>query len=131
MRELFEQAGQFHGHLCPGLAIGVRAAAEALRLLDVKRGDRALCCIAESRACYLDGIQCVFGTTLGNGALQVREEGVAAFDFYDRAGEKNLRLELLPLPEGLSREEKIERLLCAPLEDVFAIGPARFAPPER
>ncbi|MBR3293877.1 MAG: formylmethanofuran dehydrogenase subunit E family protein [Oscillospiraceae bacterium] len=128
MRELFEQAGQFHGHLCPGLAIGVRAAAEALRLLDVEKGGKALYCVAESRACYLDGIQTVFGTTIGNGALEVREEGNAAFNFFDRASEKQVRLEALPLPEGLSREEKIERLLYAPMEDVFLVGQARFAP---
>ena len=29
IHELFEAAGNLHGHLCPGLAIGVRAAAEA------------------------------------------------------------------------------------------------------
>lgn len=33
IHELFEAAGNLHGHLCPGLAIGVRAAAEAGGLL--------------------------------------------------------------------------------------------------
>ena len=33
IHELFEAAGNLHGHLCPGLAVGVRAAAEASGLL--------------------------------------------------------------------------------------------------
>ena len=46
IHELFEAAGNLHGHLCPGLAIGVRAAAEAGGLL---HGE--LRCAIESRAC--------------------------------------------------------------------------------
>ena len=29
IKELYEKAGELHGHYCPGLAIGVRAAAAA------------------------------------------------------------------------------------------------------
>lgn len=66
IKELYKKAGELHGHYCPGLAIGVRAAAEALEILKPSKKAHNLCCIAENRACYLDGIQMIFGTTMGN-----------------------------------------------------------------
>ena len=65
IKELFKKAGELHGHYCPGLAIGVRASVEALRILEPEKKSHNLYCIAENRACYLDGIQAVFGATLG------------------------------------------------------------------
>ena len=73
IKELYEKAGELHGHYCPGLAIGVRAAAAALDILSPEKKGTNLYCIAESRACYLDGIQVVFGTTVGNGRLEVHD----------------------------------------------------------
>lgn len=129
--ETFDRASVFHGHKCPGLAIGVRAAVEARRLLEIEaaRG-RGLYCIAESSACYLDGIQFVFGTTVGGGDLEIRRRGKAAFNFYDRNSGRSLRLAAIDTPEGLSREACIEFILTAPLARVFHVTECRFqAPP--
>ena len=87
IHELFEAAGNLHGHLCPGLAIGVRAAAEAGRLL---HGE--LRCAIESRACWADGFQSVLGATVGNGMLCLRETGKPVFNFYGAGGELRLYL---------------------------------------
>ena len=106
IKELYEKAGELHGHYCPGLAIGVRAAAAALDILSPEKKGKNLYCIAESRACYLDGIQVVFGTTVGNGRLEVRDSDEAAFNFYDRESGKSVRLAAAVMPEGLSRDEK-------------------------
>lgn len=80
IHELFEAAGNLHGHLCPGLAVGVRAAAEASGLL---HGE--LRCAIESRACWADGFQSVLGATVGNGRLCLRETGKPVFNFTARA----------------------------------------------
>ncbi len=130
IKELYKKAGDLHGHYCPGLAIGVRAAAEALNILNVERGIRGLYCIAEQRACYLDGIQSVFGTTMGNKNIELRETGDTAFNFYDRAGGQSVRLFVKPQPEGLTREEKTDFILTAAFDDVFERTPVRFAAPE-
>ena len=130
IKELYKKAGDLHGHYCPGLAVGVRAAAEALNILNVERGIRGLYCIAEQRACYLDGIQSVFGTTMGNKNIELRETGDTAFDFYDRAGGQSVRLFVKPQPEGLTREEKTDFILTAAFDDVFERTPVRFAAPE-
>ena len=130
IHELYQKAGELHGHYCPGLAIGVRAAYEALRILEVKEKGTGLYCIAESRACYIDGIQMVFGVSWGKGNLEIRDRGKTAFNFYDRASGKSVRLILQPMPEGLKKEESIEFLLTAPFERVFRQTETRFAPPE-
>ncbi len=132
IQELYQKAGELHGHYCPGLAIGVRAAFEALRILKVENiHSHSLYCIAESRACFQDGIQVVFGTTLGNGNLELRDRGKTAFNFYDRANDKNVRLLLKQWPEGMSKVEVIEYLLTAPLEQIFDQTEVHFdAPPD-
>lgn len=132
IHEIFQKAGRFHGHTCPGLAIGVRAAVEAIRLLEIKNThSHSLYCIAENRACYVDGIQTVLGCTLGNGNLEIRLRGKTAFNFYDRKDGKSLRLIAGDCPAGLSREESIEFILTAPLEEVFSVTLVHFqAPPD-
>lgn len=115
IHELFEAAGNLHGHLCPGLAIGVRAAAEAGGLL---HGE--LRCAIESRACWADGFQSVLGATVGNGRLCLRETGKPVFNFYGAGSE--LRLYLRPLPKLADKSALIEYILTAPAAEIFCSG---------
>lgn len=131
IKEKFERAAAFHGHKCPGLAIGVRAAAEAMRLL----GTEKLSCLAESSACYIDGIQALCGCTVGNGKLKFHPTGKTAFSFYTDEGE-SVRLLLKQSSGEMSREERIDYLLTAPLEEVYSVGKPRvpwpdYVPPRR
>ena len=128
IHEWYEEAGKLHGHYCPGLAIGVRAAAEALEILGTEE-ENGRYCIAESRACYIDGIQWVFGTSLGNGRLEIRDRGKVAFNFYDRTSGKGVRLVDRDWPKDLDRPALIEYLLTAPREQVFSLTEVRFDPP--
>ncbi len=131
IHELYKNAGKLHGHYCPGLAIGVRAAYEALRLLEIEDNQKkGLYCIAESSACYVDGIQWVFGTTTGKNNLEVRPAGKVAFSFYDRANGTSIRLFYTGTPEGMGRDEMTEYILTAPFELLFSVGSTKFAAPE-
>lgn len=129
IHEEYQKAGILHGHYCPGLAIGVRAAVEGRKALD--DGDRGagLCVIAERSACWLDGMSLI-GATIGNGKLKLRETGKAAFSFYNPGTGASVRLVLKSGPEGLSREEMTQWLLTAPLEDVFSLGEVKVPFPE-
>ena len=129
IKELYKKAGELHGHYCPGLAIGVRAATEALEILKPSKKAHNLCCIAENRACYLDGIQMIFGTTMGNGNIELRETGKTAFNFYDRATGRSVRLVAKVWPENLSRDELTDYILTAPLEAVFDQTEVHFEAP--
>lgn len=121
IHEYYQQAGNFHGHWCPGLAIGVRAAFEAGQTLgrEMKDSHNHILCVAESSACWLDGIQFVLGSTVGNGSLKLEYSGKSAFSFYHPETGESLRLYLLELPREKPKKELIEYILTAPLEQVF------------
>jgi hypothetical protein len=56
--EDFEQIIRFHGHLCPGLAIGYRAAKIAAANLQADRSeDEELVAIVETDACGIDAFR--------------------------------------------------------------------------
>ena len=125
IHEAYQKAGLLHGHYCPGLAIGVRAAAEGRRLLE----SSTLCVVSERSACWLDGM-CLVGATIGNGKLKVRDTGKAAFSFYNDESGRSVRLLLKKGPGGLNREQMIDWLLTAPFEEVFALTePKQSFPP--
>lgn len=121
----YKKAGILHGHYCPGLAIGVRAAVEGKCAL----GEGSLSVLAERSACWLDGFSLI-GATLGNGKLKIHDTGKPAFSIYNADSGKSLRLVLKPAPPGLSREEMTQWLLTAPLDEVFSLGGTRQSFPE-
>lgn len=64
----YEEIIQFHGHECPGLAIGYRMATAAMELLESFRAeDEELVAIAENEAYGVDALQCVSSCTFGKG----------------------------------------------------------------
>lgn len=130
IHEEYERAALLHGHRCPGLAIGVRAAAEAKRILKIEDiQEKGICCAAECGGCCLDGIQAVLGCTAGKGSLFVLPLGKTAFSVYRAGTGESLRLVQRELPAGMSRGEKTEFILTAPIERVFSLGaPRRSAP---
>jgi len=53
-----ELAIQFHGHICPGLLMGVRVAEFAQQYLDVSPDqDEELLAVVETNSCGVDAIQ--------------------------------------------------------------------------
>lgn len=73
-QQLWEKAIAFHGHACPGLAIGVRAATEAIKRLNLSFSeDEEVVCVTENDACGVDGIQAILSCTAGKGNLKFRD----------------------------------------------------------
>jgi formylmethanofuran dehydrogenase subunit E len=84
---LLVQAGQLHGHYCPGLALGVLAGTYAMsRMSERPDGMEKLLAIVETNSCFVDGIQFVTGCTLGNNSLIYREYGKTAVTLTDLSG---------------------------------------------
>lgn len=79
------EAGAFHGHFCPFLALGVMAGVRAQQELDVdpERSDDIVV-ILETTGCFADGVQVATGCTFGNGALVYRDVGKTAFTLARR-----------------------------------------------
>jgi formylmethanofuran dehydrogenase subunit E len=75
----------FHGHLCPGLAIGYSAAKFAFEKLKQKKAtDEELVCITMTDSCAVDAIQFMTGCTLGKGNLIFQDFGKMVFIFIRR-----------------------------------------------
>jgi len=91
----YEEAIKFHGHNCPGLAIGYRASEIAMKeLLSDRSEDEELVCIAENDACSVDGVQFVTGCTMGKGNLIFRDYGKQVYTFIMRDGSDAVRIVL-------------------------------------
>jgi formylmethanofuran dehydrogenase subunit E len=120
----------FHGHYCPGVTIGYRAARIALRELNVARAqDEELVAICENDACGVDAVQFLTGCTVGKGNLILRDWGKQVFTFGRRSDNKMLRIALkygaMPNAPDLPSEERrklaFERLECATDDELFDV----------
>jgi formylmethanofuran dehydrogenase subunit E len=103
-----QQAIEFHGHFCPGLAIGYRAAKAALEKLQVTRADdEEIVAIVETDACGIDALQSLLGCTMGKGNLIYKDHGKQAYTVASRRQNKAVRLALLPdaLPQPPGADE--------------------------
>ena len=91
MEEDFKKAAEFHGHVCPGLAMGYRVA-RYVKAHYPRSEDEELVCIAENKSCSVDAVQFLLGCTAGKGNLIVIDNGKQAFTFYSRDHGKALRI---------------------------------------
>ncbi len=87
---------EFHGHLCPGLAMGIRVAEMALMEMGGRPADEELVAIVESDNCAVDAIQYITGCTFGKGNLIHLDYGKNAFRFIRRSDGKAIRILVKP-----------------------------------
>lgn len=132
-RELWDKAVAFHGHVCGGIAIGVRASIEAIKRLNITFSeDEELVCVTENDACGVDAVQAILGCTMGKGNLIYYGTGKMAYNFYNRKTGDSFRIIAKPKKEGGPKgQEYIDYVLDGPLEEIFDIMPTRYELPEK
>lgn len=125
----------FHGHECPGLAIGYRMALAALGALGSGHaGDEELVAIVENDACGVDALQMLSGCTFGKGNLIFRDHGKQVYTLFSRSTGRSVRV--LFHGQGMPRELADDRMaraawiLAAPEAELITIGPAVLPLPE-
>jgi len=131
-KEFMEKAVRFHGHICPGLTIGVLAAKYVLEQGYDYSPNEELVAIVENDNCSVDALQAILGTTFGKGNFIHQDYGKNNFTFYDRRTEKGVRLSIKISKSSnkkLTRDEKIQFLLNSKPEDIFNINEIDFNPP--
>jgi len=156
--EGFKKCVDFHGHTCPGIAIGFRAAQILMDRLGVRKApDEELVAVVETDACGSDAIQVMTGCTFGKGNLVFKNYGKHAFSLTDRKQGRTFRVCLRPdaltpsqdhraliekVRSGQAskeethqyrrlQQERIESILKAPAESLFKIEEVPpFIPPE-
>ena len=82
-KKLIDETIEFHGHNCPGLAIGIRAAELARLKLGIDQTANTVC-VTETDMCGVDAIQFLTGCTFGKGNLIHKDYGKSAFTFFNR-----------------------------------------------
>ena len=105
-----EQVKAFHGHMCPGLAMGIQAARLALREIGPHSQDEEVVAAVETDMCAVDAIQFLTGCTFGKGNLLHRDYGKNAFTFWRRADGKGVRISARP--DGYRRDPAHQELFA-------------------
>ena len=99
----------FHGHWCPGLALGIRVSEVALSAMGPHAQDEEIVAIVEADNCAVDAIQYLTGCTFGKGNLIHLDYGKNAFTFVRRSDGKAVRVVVRPGAWG--RESGDDRTL--------------------
>ena len=153
-QELIDKAVAFHGHWCPGISLGIRAAAWAMQNFGTA-ADEELVTVTETDMCAVDAIQALVGCTFGKGNLIFRDRGKVAFTFFRRSDNKSARLVQILRHDAISRrsqeirnalsaehlseedrtrlelerqqlrQKSMEQILSLPFEELFSVGEAR------
>ena len=133
---LWKKTAAFHGHMCPGLAIGFKACEGAIEELELDASklpaiDEEVVCVTENDACGVDAVQVLLGCTYGKSNLIPRLRGKMAFSFFVRGTEKSVRLVFKAENDGsMSREQFQAFLLETPYGELFEISSPAYGLPE-
>ncbi|AUD64539.1 hypothetical protein BK011_02160 [Tenericutes bacterium MZ-XQ] len=122
MKKEFKGCIEFHGHACPGLAIGYQAYLYFLEHtnIDMFSLDEEIVCISENDSCAVDALQYCLGCTVGKGNMMINMVGKMAFSFYVRDQKIAFRIVLKPLPE-MSKADKLRYILNQDPKDLFTL----------
>lgn len=148
---------RFHGHMCVGLALGVRAAEVGLKELGAQTEPTDLIVQVETGTCSVDAIQALTGCTSGNGKLHFKDYAKNVYTFWRMNG-RAVRVVALPdsfrsdapgfwdlfarIQAGTATDEErsefaalqrvwSERVLDAPEPELFRVEEVTELPPTR
>jgi len=96
----------FHGHACPGLALGYRVSLYALKMLGDRASDEELTATVENSSCAVDAVQVLTGCTFGKGNLIFRDYGKHVYTFIGRPSGEGIRISVDWISPEETEEEK-------------------------
>lgn len=130
----YEDVVAFHGHSCPGLAMGYRMTRAAMaELQDTRAEDEELVAVVENDACGVDALQWLTGCTFGKGNLQFRDYGKRVYSLFSRRTGMGVRV--LFHGSGIPAELREDRtalsdyILSAPQEELLTVAAIQAPPP--
>jgi formylmethanofuran dehydrogenase subunit E len=147
---------RFHGHECPGAALGVRIAEIAVARYGRHTPDNEIVALAETDACGVDAVQVLTGCTYGKRNLRHEDNGKTAFTFWRRGEDTGVRV-LARFGTDAYRDEttwaladkiadgtatgadrdtfaslqaaRIQRILAAPADELLSVETVAVEPP--
>ncbi len=135
MKSDYDDVIAFHGHSCPGLAIGYRMINAALSGLSKEKAkDEELVAIVENNACGVDAVQYISGCTFGKGNLIFKDYGKPVYTLYNRHSKKGIRVIFRDgnVPKDLHKDRNrfIDWLLNAPEGEIVSKRDVQIDEPE-
>jgi formylmethanofuran dehydrogenase subunit E len=110
MNRTYENVVEFHGHSCPGLALGFRTAIAAMKWLNANRSeDEEIVAVVENDSCAVDAIQVITGCTFGKGNLLFRDIGKRGYTFCNRRTGKGIRIVERYAPLDSPRHQELRK----------------------
>ena len=95
--EDFKKCIDFHGHLCPGVSIGYKAAKAGMEWLKENRSeDEEIVAIVETDACSADAVQVLTGCTFGKGNFIYKDHGKMVLTLLSRKSGNGVRVAIKP-----------------------------------
>jgi len=88
-----KKAGDFHGHICMGIALGTRISLAAMKALGLNPGEKHknLIVYTEIDRCMTDAVQAITGCSLGHRSLKHMDYGKFAATFINTQTGKAVR----------------------------------------
>ncbi len=108
----FDDVVKFHGHSCPGLALGYRVGVAAVKELNMENisEDEEVVAIVENDSCAVDAIQVLTGCTFGKGNLIFKDYGKQVYTFMKRPSGDAVRISIdFTSPEETEEEKEMWR----------------------
>ena len=155
--ELVNAGFILHGHVCPAMPLGIRAALEAMNKLGVERArNKELHVLMENgpshaALCFSEGVQVGTSATFGKGEIARTNEGKNAFTLIEKQTGKSIRItikweffeKMMSSDFVIKRKEGIEpynidqklplsmiqNMLKAPAEAIFSFGEIKQVSP--
>lgn len=105
-----KKAGDYHGHICAGIALGTRLSLAAMKALGLEPGvkNKSLIVYAEIDRCMTDAVQVVTGCSLGRRSLKYIDYGKFAATFVNLDTGKAVRA---TVKEHFHNEASVEKTL--------------------
>lgn len=125
--EQLKIAGEFHGEVCGGIAIGTKLAMYGLELMGMELNTRHkdLIVFLEIDRCMADAVQAVTKCSMGKRSLKQMYYGKFAATFYNMSTGEALRIIDIDAnkkdKKKETREEMIERFKVTPPEELFIV----------
>jgi formylmethanofuran dehydrogenase subunit E len=102
----YDDMVDFHGHSCPGLALGYRVSQRALKEIKSRSEDEEIVAIVENNSCAVDAVQVMTGCTFGKGNLIFRDYGKHVYTFLRRPSGKSIRISVIWEKPAETKAEK-------------------------
>lgn len=123
---LWEEAVKYHGHECPGLAIGIKACEAIMNEMNIEPKENEIVCISENNTCPIDGIKFVFGCDYNKQNLLYKESEDLAFNIFNIANNDSLRIIYKGQNNTNSKTEYMKYILNADIYELFDFSKVKY-----